>query len=339
IVFTSSKPKGQRKPGDWGGLILMGNAQNNLALAGDDSSSGTRVAIEGLLRNECHGWITDKFNDESSGELKYVRIEYASKQLVKDNETNGLTLGSLGSGTKLHYIMVSNSADDCFEWFGGAVNADHLIALNCDDDMFDADTGYSGKVQFLFGRQFQTTTEVDSRGFEIDGAANDVYQPRTSVQFSNFTLCGGGAKDMNSFRDGVVLRSFATKVRLMNGFVTGFAGSGVFVQGGLNSEAASMTFVDVFGNTKGLMAGLDASNMNIGAKQDWFFNQDGNTTADADRFCDCWANPPVAVPGTTSKGKAPTGFDDESAAYLGAFKDPSPESNWMRGAWVDWSSE
>ena len=338
IVFTSSKPKGQRKPGDWGGLILMGNAQNNLALTGDDPSSGTRVTIEGLLRNECHGWITDKFSGESSGELKYVRIEYASKQLVKDNETNGLTLGSLGSGTKLHYIMVSNSADDCFEWFGGAASADHLIALNCDDDMFDTDTGFSGKLQFLFGRQFQTTTEVDSRGFEIDGASNNVYQPRTSVQFSNFTLCGGGPKDTNTFRDGVVLRAFATDVELINGFVTGFAGSGLFVQKG-NSEDASMSFVDVFGNTKGLMAGLDAANMNIGVAQNWFFDQSGNSTADPDRFCDCWANPPVPVPGTAFKGTAPNGFDDETAAYLGAFKDASADSNWMRGAWVDWSSE
>lgn len=340
IVFTSPKPKGQRKPGDWGGIILMGNAQNNLALAGQKPGAGTRVAIEGLLRNECHGWLNDKFNAESTGELKYVRIEYASKQLVKDNETNGLTLGSLGSGTKLHYIMVSNSADDCFEWFGGAVSADHLIALNCDDDMFDTDNGFSGKLQFLFGRQYPTTTETDSRGFEIDGAPNDVYQPRTSVQFSNFTLCGGGPTDTDAtkFRDGVVLRNLANSVGLMNGFVTGFGGSGVYVQKD-NSDGASMTFVDVFGNTGPLMANADPTTTREGEKQDWFFNQDGNTTADPDRFCNCWANPPSVVPGTPSKGAAPTGFDDESAAYRGAFKDASADANWMRGAWVDWSSE
>lgn len=337
IVFTSAKPKGQRKPGDWGGVILMGNAQNNLALS-EDGVSGVQVPIEGLLRNECHGWPTDKFNDESSGELKYVRIEYASKQLVKDSETNGLSLGSLGRGTKLHYIMVSNSGDDCFEWFGGAANADHLIALNCDDDMFDADNGFSGHVQFLFGRQYFTTTEVDSRGFEIDGAPNQVYQPRTSAQFSNFTLCGGGLKDTSVFRDGAVMRNLAENVKLLNGFITGFAGSGVYVMKN-DSEGARMNFVDVFGNTKGLMAGADVSNGKDGAAQDWFFNQDGDTTADPDRFCNCWADPPVAVPGTPSKGETPTGFDDESAQYMGAFKDPSADSNWMRGAWVDWSAQ
>jgi hypothetical protein len=341
IVFTSIKPKGQRKPGDWGGVILMGNAQNNNAVSGEKPGWGNRVSTEGLDHAECHGWLTDKFNDESTGELKYVRIEYASKQQVKDIEINGLTLDSLGRGTKLHYIMVANAADDCFEWFGGVVNADHLIALNCDDDMFDADQGYSGKGQFLFGRQYPVTTELDSRGFEIDGAPNDVYQPRTAVQFSNFTLCGGGPtdNDVSKFRDGIVLRKLANDIGLMNGFVTGFATSGVYVQAD-NSDGASMSFVDVFGNTGGLMGVRDVTNtMFEGEKQAWFFNQAGNTTADPDRFCNCWANPPVPVPGTPSKGTTPTGFDDESASYMGAFKDASAEGNWMRGAWVDWSSE
>jgi len=338
IVFTSAKPKGQRKAGDWGGLILMGNAQNNLALAGDDAKSGSRVAIEGLLRNECHGWLSDEFNSESSGNLSYVRIEYASKQLVKDNETNGLTLGSVGSGTGLHYVMVSNSADDCFEWFGGAVNADHLIALNCDDDMFDADTGFSGKLQFLFGRQFQATTEIESRGFELDGASNLQYRPRSAERISNFTLCGGGPKDGTVSRDGIVIRNLASAMTLMNGLVTGFAGSGLFVHNDASSQA-SMTFVDIFGNAKGLMTTLDAGNAsNIGLTQSWFLSQSGNTSAEPDRFCDCWANPPVAVTGTPSKGTPPTGFADETASYMGAFKDATADSNWMRGAWVDWSS-
>jgi hypothetical protein len=338
IVFTSSKPKGQRAPGDWGGVILMGNAQNNLATADDNGTSGTRVPIEGLTRPECHGWPTAKFNAESSGHLEYVRIEFASRQLAADNETNGLSLGSLGSGTELHYIEVSNSGDDCFEWFGGAANADHLIALNCDDDMFDGDNGFSGHLQFLFGRQFPTTTELDSRGFEIDGAPSPDNKPVTSEQASNFTICGGGATDHNATRDGAVLRNFAGSVSLMNGIITGFAGSGTFVQNDASSQA-KMTFVNAFANAKGIMAGTDVSNGNASIGANWFVKQTGNTSAAADRFCDCWANPPVPVGGSTAKGGKPTGFADESADYVGAFKDASAGSNWMRGLWVDWSSK
>ena len=341
IVFTSAKEKGKRTPGDWGGLILMGNAQNNLALSDDGGKSGNRVPIEGLLRTECHGWPTTEFNTESSGKLEYVRIEYASKRLVMDNETNGLTLASLGSGTEMHYVMVANSADDCFEWFGGAMNADHLIALNCEDDMFDGDNGFSGKLQFLFGRQYPTTTELDSRGFEIDGAPSQYNLPFTSESVSNFTLCGGGALDMNKSRDGAVLRKFAGDVSLMNGIVTGFAGSGLFVQNLDGTQSASMTFVNLFGNAAGIAAGKDATpanGTNGAVSQGWFLQQEGNSTADPDRFCDCWANPPVPVSASTSPGKAPTGFSDETAGYVGAFKDSSADSNWMRGAWVDWSS-
>lgn len=340
IIFTSSKPKGQRAPGDWGGVILMGNAQNNLALSDGEGKSGTRVPIEGLARAECHGWYSDKFNAESSGNLSYVRIEYASKQLVKDNETNGLTLGSLGSGTGLHYIMVSNSADDCFEWFGGAVNADHLIALNCDDDMFDGDNGFSGKLQFLFGRQFQTTTETDSRGFEIDGAPSDINLPRSSEKVSNFTICGGGPSDHTVSRDGAVLRNRAADISLMNGIITGFAGAGIYVQND-TSQGATMTNVEVFDNSKGIAAKADASSASAtpGVSQGWFSQQAGNSSAEPDRFCNCWANPPVAVAASTIPGGTPTGFGDTTANYEGAFKDASADSNWMRGLWVDWSSE
>jgi len=311
-----------------------------LALSNGEGLPGTRLQIEGLARAECHGWFNDKFNAESSGNLSYVRIEYASRQTIKDQETNGLTLASLGSGTGLHYIMVSNSADDCFEWFGGTVSADHLIALNCDDDMFDGDQGFSGKLQFLFGRQFPTTTEVESRGFEIDGAASMANRPYTSEKVANFTICGGGPSDHNPKRDGVELRNFAGEVSLMNGIVTGFAGAGMFVQaGGDSSGGASLTFVQMFTNAKGIAAGADATNGSSGQNQSWFSQQTGNSSAEPDRFCNCWANQPVAVTASPIPGGTPTGFDDATANYKGAFKDASAESNWMRGAWVDWSSE
>jgi len=69
----------------------------------------------------------------------------------------------------------------------------------------------------------------------------------------------------------------------------------------------------------------------------WFTSQEGNSAEDPDRFCDCWAPKPVAVAASPITGGTPTGFEDESANYVGAFKDASPDSNWMQGLWVDWS--
>ena len=103
IVFTSAQPKGQRKPGDWGGLIVCGNAINNQG----------EMQIEGGPRTK-HGGNNDADN---SGVISYVRVEFAGYPFQKDKEINGVTLGSIGSGTKIDHVQVSYSNDDSFEWF------------------------------------------------------------------------------------------------------------------------------------------------------------------------------------------------------------------------------
>ena len=111
IVFTSAKPKGSRKAGDWGGIIILGNAPVNLPNA----------KIEGGVDRSYGG---SDAND-NSGVLKYVRIEYSGIAFQPDNEVNGLTLGGVGAGTTIDYVQVSFNGDDAFEFFGGTVNAKH----------------------------------------------------------------------------------------------------------------------------------------------------------------------------------------------------------------------
>ncbi len=324
IIFTSSRPKGQRTPGDWGGVMILGNAQHN------DCAADRRAVTEGLEQTECYGWYTNEFNGESSGKLEYVRIEYASKQVDMGAETNGLTLAGVGSGTSIHHVMVSNSNDDCFEWFGGTVNAHHLIALNCEDDMFDSDKGFSGHLQFLFGRQFQSSGEGDSRGFEVDSGPG-IDNPEhlyTRARFSNVTICGGGPTDQNTSRNGLAFRANAEPA-LMNALVTGFAGGGILVQG---SAAPTVTYTTVFDNTNGVQSLSPKSDVSA----EWFTGQVGNSV-DNPGFCDCWQPKPVAVAVDRIPGVKPEGFDDPDADYQGAFEDASSESNWMQGLWVDWS--
>ena len=101
IVFTSEMPQGQRKPGDWGGIILCGRAKNNQ----------TEMQIEGGPRTK-HGGSD---NNDNSGVLSYVRIEFAGYPLEANKEINGLTMGSVGSGTKIDHVQVSYCNDDSFE--------------------------------------------------------------------------------------------------------------------------------------------------------------------------------------------------------------------------------
>lgn len=178
IVFTSAQAKGNRKPGDWGGIILCGKAQNNQK----------EMQIEGGPRTK-HG---GNDNTDNSGVLSYVRIEFAGYPFMKDKEINGLTLGSVGSGTKLDHIQVSYSNDDSYEWFGGMVNAKYLIAYHGWDDDFDTDNGYSGKVQFgLVVRDSKIADTSLSNGFESDNeAGGGAVSPYTKATFSNITFVG-----------------------------------------------------------------------------------------------------------------------------------------------------
>ena len=99
IVFTSGLPKGQRRPGDWGGIILLGKAPTNRS---------TEPTIEGGV-NRGYGGSDAADN---SGILKYVRIEFAGIAAAPNSEINGLTLGGVGSGTVIENVMVSYGNDD-----------------------------------------------------------------------------------------------------------------------------------------------------------------------------------------------------------------------------------
>ncbi len=184
IVFTSNQAVGVRAEGDWGGVILLGKAINN--------QPGSKANIEGItpsVDTEFGG--TDDM--DSSGVLKFIRIEFAGIALQPNKEVNGLTFGSVGSKTAVDYVQVSFSGDDSFEWFGGTVDCKHLIAYRGLDDDFDTDFGYRGRVQFgLIVRDADLSDAAgDSNGFESDNdATGSNAKPLTTAVFSNITMVG-----------------------------------------------------------------------------------------------------------------------------------------------------
>lgn len=180
IVFTSAEAKGNRKPGDWGGLIICGRSTNNKGVLGQQIEGGPRTK---------HGG-TDP--TDNSGALSYVRVEFAGYPFQKDKEINGITFGSVGNGTQIDHIQVSYTNDDSYEWFGGTVNCKYLVAYNGWDDEFDTDNGYSGKVQFALSiRNPRIADTSQSNGFESDNDADgSLTEPFTSAVFSNVTFVG-----------------------------------------------------------------------------------------------------------------------------------------------------
>jgi hypothetical protein len=198
IIFTSNETVAAgRGPGDWGGVIICGNGIIN---TGGISQNPNVSKIEGFVTVSPDRYYGGTNNADNSGVLSYVRIEFAGvalDPLTANSEINGLTMGGVGSGTKLDHIQVSFSGDDSYEWFGGAVDAKYLIAYRGTDDDFDCDFGYQGRVQFGLGVKDPNISDIalangESNGFEVDnnGTAPYLVLPLTKPVFSNMTIVG-----------------------------------------------------------------------------------------------------------------------------------------------------
>lgn len=179
IVFTSSQKVESRDRGDWGGLVILGKAIVNQ----------TNPAIEGINPPVIYGGTDDA---DSSGVLKYVRVEYAGIELTPNNETNSITLGGIGSGTTMDYCQVTYGGDDGFEWFGGKINSKYLISLGMWDDDFDIDFGYTGNIQFALAVRYPTFADQSgSNIIETDNGPNDnTTSLLTKGVISNLTAIG-----------------------------------------------------------------------------------------------------------------------------------------------------
>ena len=239
IVFTTDQAVGLRGVGDWGGIILLGNAINN-------NSNGIGN-IEGLpiSADTEHGGTND---NDNSGSMQFVRIEYCGVVYQPNQEINGLTLGSVGRSTILDNIQVSYCNDDAFEWFAGTVNAKHLVSYRNVDDDFDTDNGFSGSVQFCLAvrdPQLADNPAVStSEFFESDNnATGSAATPLTSGLFSNATCIGAlrGAPTSSLIASGnrnrVRIRRNSA-LRIYNSIFTDQATRGLFIDGSASETNA-----------------------------------------------------------------------------------------------------
>ena len=150
IVFTSQRSVGARSPGDWGGLIIVGNARNNRT--GNIIVEGSDGSVVGA--NSAGVVYTGGSNDDdNSGTLRYVRVEFGGYATLTDAELNSFTFAAVGRGTTLEYLQSMAGLDDSFEWFGGTVNGKYLVSYESGDDHFDGSEGYRGMNQFLIALQ------------------------------------------------------------------------------------------------------------------------------------------------------------------------------------------
>jgi hypothetical protein len=221
IVFTSGKAAGEKSPGDWGGIIILGRAKTNRS---------SEPTIEGGI-GRAFGGTNDADN---SGVLKYVRIEYAGIAAMPNSEINALTLGGVGNGTVIENVQTVYANDDAFEFFGGTVNAKNLYAYATADDDFDFDFGYTGTItngvakrdpQFVDSGDAGNGVECDN-----DGTGSSA-QPTTHPKLLNMILVGPNVSSaLANHNLGLRFRR-ATQFTMKNSVIWGW------MKGGLSLES------------------------------------------------------------------------------------------------------
>jgi hypothetical protein len=207
IVMTSDQPAGSRGRADWGGLIINGDAPINVP-------GGTAFG-EGDT-----GVYGGSNPDDSSGVLRYVRVEYAGIEFSPDNELNGIAFQGVGRGTVAEFLQVHFNKDDGIEFFGGTVDLKYAVVTGIGDDCFDWTEGWQGRAQFLIAQQHGDDAD---QGFEADNnAENNDLEPRSNPAIYNFTLIGDPDFNEGAESDEGMLIREGTAATLKNGVIMGF---------------------------------------------------------------------------------------------------------------------
>ncbi len=215
VVLTSAQAfNGQGARQQIGGVVMNGLARNNVP-------GGTRFGEGGAGPG---GGTNDA---DSSGSLRYMRVEYGGVVIAPGNEINGFTFNSVGSRTRLEYLQAHFIADDAFEWFGGTCNARYLVATGCDDDQLDTEFGVRGKIQFAL-----TVNDpvLANRGYESNNDAGGTSaKPHNKYIAYNVTMIGSPrARASNENQDGIYLRANTGGLHY-NHIIAFFGGAGVVI--------------------------------------------------------------------------------------------------------------
>jgi hypothetical protein len=333
IVFTSDQPVGQRGRGDWGGIIINGRAPINFG-SGSAAGEGDTGVYGGNDPND------------NSGVLRYVRVEFSGVEFSPDNELNGIAFQGVGRGTQVDHVQAHMSRDDAMEWFGGTVDAKHVVMSNAADDGLDWTFGWTGRVQYAVIAQ---RGDDGDNGIEADNNEfNNNALPRSNPQIYNITLCGDPdtAEGGESVRAANLRRGTAFTIR--NFLITGFKTTGFQIE---TSNTATTGQVDngtsqmgagVAWNIRNATTGVAGAAMhssvmtyiNSGRFPSIRLNEDPGVSTTA---CANHDNPNFQPSGiaTLAGGQLapiqpPNDGFFEAVTFIGAVP-PAPADNWMTG--------
>tara|TARA_Y100001934_G_scaffold206462_1_gene244142 strand:+ start:1560 stop:3224 length:1665 start_codon:yes stop_codon:yes gene_type:complete len=334
IIFTSHQPQGTRAAGDWGGVVMLGNAPVNKADA----------QIEGVPHGDARGAFGGSDPGSSCGMMEYTRIEFAGFEVYANNELNGLTLGGCGDGTIVRHVQVHRALDDGIEVFGGTVDLQHIVITGAGDDSLDWDMGWRGRVQFL---AIQQHADTGDNAFEGDNrSGNPDATPISAPTMYNVTLISPRSHD--KYHRAMTLKA-GTGGHFHNIIIDGFSGETIDLKGTetvARIQQGELSFQSMMVHRIG-SRGLTFFDAETGDNNDdgdfderrYFqssavaaqFDTDPMLTRDATSASHPDFAPTSRSPARNGASPIPQGeFWDEAATYLGAVR-PGSVQNWTDG--------
>ncbi len=314
IILTSEFDVGEREPGDWGGLVISGNAPCNVCPREGEGDSGLFGGNDAA---------------DSSGRLSYVRVEFAGIRFTDENELNGIALQGVGSGTVIDHIQVHHNADDGVEFFGGTVDAKYVLITDSQDDSIDWTFGWRGRMQHAVVLQ---RFDDHDKGIEADNEkSNNNLEPRSHPTIYNLTI----SMWRDSGDPGILLRR-GTAITLRNAIVMNAKDYAVDVDGAVTeSLVGNLLTIDdsIFFNNRDGFANVDLHATNILASDPLLPNSRSRVQPDLAPLAGSPARSggapiPAAVAAATGDG-----FFD-AVTHIGGV---SPDDPWVDDGWTTFS--
>ncbi|MEN8636263.1 hypothetical protein ABFV74_11215 [Pseudoalteromonas distincta] len=303
---------GETTIGQWGGLVLLGNAPANSCGDQQGEATADELANCGVSAEGDAGQFGGNISDDNSGTLKYVLVKQAGKTLGNGDELNGITFAGVGSATTVDYIQVHENLDDGIEFFGGTVNVSNVVLTNIGDDSLDWSFGWTGSATNVYIQQAANVGDnaIEADNSEFDSSAT----PLTLPTISNVTIVGAEGNN------GIRLRA-GTAGALKNVFVTGPATYENCLRVGSDSvpraEDGTLTIVNSIVACQTTANNFGSEVINGGDVQSWFEGQDGNQVLTPAELM-------LADDGYTPLAGSPLIANGQIGAFDGS-------TNWMEG--------
>ena len=222
IIFTSSKSAKERKPGDWGGIYILGNAPINIY--------GGVYKIESSIDPSLITAGGSKPAD-NSGSIKNVRVEFAGKGKNRNSIYDAVSFIGVGTGTVIDGIQSSFSNGNSFKFIGGNVKGTKMIAYRSKNSDFELTQGVNCEltnglvIRYAYFSASTSFRAVTIKQFE-NRDITDFTKPQTNVSMTNFSMINesdGEAVTKGLIKEAIYINDgcfFSLNKSIISGFET-----------------------------------------------------------------------------------------------------------------------